>query len=57
MIGPCRDNFMTAMHEKIKALEGMNAWMAMRQKGLPVNTNILPGAWADQIKRAMDGEI
>ena len=57
MIGPRRDNFMAAMHEKIKALEGMSMWTVMRRKDLPANAKILPGTWAGRIERAMDGKI
>ena len=57
LTGPHAKEFWKAMDKEIASLEKMGTWEIMDRSSLPKGATVVPGTWAQRIKRFPDGRL
>ena len=57
LTGPYAEEFWKAMDKEIRSLEGKGTWIVVERSSLPDGTTVVPGTWAQRIKRLPMGEL
>ena len=57
LTGPHAEEFWKAMDKEIASLEKMGTWEIIDRSSLPKGATVVPGTWAQRIKRYPDGRL
>ena len=57
LTGPHSKEFWKAMDKEIQSLESKGTWKVVQRDSLPEGTTVVPGTWAQRIKRLPTGEL
>ena len=57
LTGPHAEHFWKAMDKEIASLEGMKTWDVVDRSSVPSGMKVVPGTWAQRIKRLPDGSL
>ena len=57
LTGPYAKEFWDAMDKEIDSIEKMGTWEVMDRSSLPKGATVVPGTWAQRIKRYPDGRL
>ena len=55
--GPHAEQFWKAMDKEIESLEGKGTWDVVDRSTVPEGVKVIPGTWAQRIKRHPDGSL
>ena len=55
--GPHAEEFWKAMDSEIASLESKGTWKVIDRSEIPPDTHVVPGTWAQRIKRLPNGEL
>ena len=57
LTGPYANEFWAAMDKEIDSIEKMGTWEVINRSSLPKGTRVVPGTWAQRIKRYPDDSL